>query len=39
MIHEGRLIQTGTPAAIRRTTNPVVKAFISTQMKVLEGGA
>ncbi len=39
MIHEGRLIETGTPAAIRATTNPVVKAFISTQMKVLEGGA
>jgi phospholipid/cholesterol/gamma-HCH transport system ATP-binding protein len=39
MIHEGRLIETGTPAAIRATTNPVVRAFISTQMKVLEGGA
>src|SRR5574341_1010857 len=39
MIHEGRLIETGTPAGVRATTNPVVKAFISTQMKVLEGGA
>src|SRR5574341_707021 len=39
MIHEGRLIETGSPAAIRATTNPIVKAFISTQMKVLEGGA
>ncbi|HSC70001.1 MAG TPA: ATP-binding cassette domain-containing protein [Candidatus Methylomirabilis sp.] len=38
MIHEGRLIETGSPAAIRATTTPVVKAFISTQMKVLEGG-
>jgi phospholipid/cholesterol/gamma-HCH transport system ATP-binding protein len=35
MIHEGRLIETGTPAGIRATTNPVVRAFISTQMKVL----
>jgi phospholipid/cholesterol/gamma-HCH transport system ATP-binding protein len=39
MIHEGRLIETGTPAGIRATKNPVLKAFISTQMKVLEGGA
>jgi phospholipid/cholesterol/gamma-HCH transport system ATP-binding protein len=35
MIHEGRLIEIGTPASIRATTNPVVRAFISTQMKVL----
>ncbi len=35
MIHEGRLIETGTPASIGTTTNPVVRAFISTQMKVL----
>ena len=35
MIHEGRLIETGTPEGIRATTNPVVRAFISTQMKVL----
>jgi phospholipid/cholesterol/gamma-HCH transport system ATP-binding protein len=35
MIHEGRLIEVGTPASIRATTNPVVQAFISTQMKVL----
>ncbi len=35
MIHEGRLIETGTPASIRATRNPVVQAFISTQMKVL----
>lgn len=35
MIHEGRLIETGTPERIRATTNPVVRAFIRTQMKVL----
>ncbi len=35
MIHEGRLIETGTPESIRATTSPVVRAFISTQMKVL----
>jgi phospholipid/cholesterol/gamma-HCH transport system ATP-binding protein len=35
MIHEGRLLEVGTPASIRATTNPVVQAFISTQMKVL----
>ncbi len=35
MIHEGRLIETGTPGSIGATTDPVVRAFISTQMKVL----
>jgi len=35
MIHEGQLIEVGTPASIRATTNPGVRAFISTQMKVL----
>jgi phospholipid/cholesterol/gamma-HCH transport system ATP-binding protein len=35
MIHEGRLIQVGTPEEIRATVNPVVRAFISTQMKIL----
>ena len=34
MIHEGRLIETGTPSEIWATTNPVVRAFLSTQMKV-----
>ncbi len=38
MIHEGRLIETGTPTSIRATQNPVVRAFITTQMKVSEGG-
>jgi phospholipid/cholesterol/gamma-HCH transport system ATP-binding protein len=35
MIHEGQLVQVGTAAEIRATTNPVVRAFISTQMKIL----
>ena len=35
MIHEGRLIEVGTAASIRATKDPVVQAFISTQMKVL----
>jgi len=35
MIHEGRLIEAGTPAIIRNTQHPVIRAFISTQMKVL----
>jgi phospholipid/cholesterol/gamma-HCH transport system ATP-binding protein len=35
MIHEGQLVQVGTPAEIRATANPVVRAFISTQMKIL----
>jgi phospholipid/cholesterol/gamma-HCH transport system ATP-binding protein len=34
MIHEGRLIESGPPAQIWTTTNPVVRAFLSTQMKV-----
>jgi phospholipid/cholesterol/gamma-HCH transport system ATP-binding protein len=34
MIHEGRLIESGTPQEIWATTNPVVRAFLSTQMKV-----
>jgi phospholipid/cholesterol/gamma-HCH transport system ATP-binding protein len=34
MIHEGRLIEVGTPAQIWATANPVVRAFLSTQMKV-----
>jgi phospholipid/cholesterol/gamma-HCH transport system ATP-binding protein len=34
MIHEGRLIEAGTPAQIWATTNPVVRAFLNTQMKI-----
>ncbi len=35
MMHGGRLIETGTPEAIRATTNSVVQAFIHTQMKIV----
>jgi phospholipid/cholesterol/gamma-HCH transport system ATP-binding protein len=34
MIHEGRLIEAGTPAQVWATTNPVVRAFLNTQMKI-----
>jgi phospholipid/cholesterol/gamma-HCH transport system ATP-binding protein len=34
MIHEGRLIETGTPAQVWATANPVVRAFLNTQMKI-----
>lgn len=34
MIHEGRLIESGTPEQIWATGNPVVRAFLSTQMKI-----
>jgi phospholipid/cholesterol/gamma-HCH transport system ATP-binding protein len=34
MIHEGRLIEAGTPAQIWATTKPVVRAFLNTQMKI-----
>ncbi|MBI4537022.1 MAG: ATP-binding cassette domain-containing protein [candidate division NC10 bacterium] len=35
MMHGGRLIETGPPEAIRATTNPIVRAFIHTQMKIV----
>jgi phospholipid/cholesterol/gamma-HCH transport system ATP-binding protein len=35
MMHGGRLIETGSTEAIRATTNPIVRAFIHTQMKVV----
>ncbi len=34
MIHEGRLLESGPPARIWATANPVVRAFLSTQMTV-----
>jgi len=34
MIHEGRLIEAGTPAQVWATANPVVRAFLNTQMKI-----
>ena len=34
MIHEGCLLESGSPARIWATANPVVRAFLSTQMTV-----
>jgi phospholipid/cholesterol/gamma-HCH transport system ATP-binding protein len=34
MIHEGRLIESGTPAQLWATANPVVRAFLKAQMKI-----
>jgi phospholipid/cholesterol/gamma-HCH transport system ATP-binding protein len=34
MIHEGRLIEAGTPDQVWSTSNPVVRAFLKTQMKI-----
>ena len=33
MIHEGRIIEVGTPAALKASTNPVVRTFIYTTTK------
>lgn len=35
MMHGGRLIETGPAEAIRTTANPIVRAFIHTQMKIV----
>ena len=37
MLHEGRLVEVGTPEQLRRSTNPVVRAFITTQTKGMGG--
>ncbi|MFQ5840079.1 MAG: ABC transporter ATP-binding protein [Candidatus Methylomirabilales bacterium] len=37
MLHEGQIIEVGTPAEIRQSTNAVVRAFISTQTKGMGG--
>jgi phospholipid/cholesterol/gamma-HCH transport system ATP-binding protein len=34
MIHEGHLLESGSPARIWATANPIVRAFLSTQMTV-----
>ncbi len=38
MLHEGRLVEVGPPAAIFRSANPVVRAFVSSQTRGLQGG-
>jgi len=35
MMHGGQLIETGSADAIRTTANPIVRAFIHTQMKIV----
>ncbi len=37
MLHEGRIIETGTPAEIKSSTNPVVRAFVYTTTKGIKG--
>jgi phospholipid/cholesterol/gamma-HCH transport system ATP-binding protein len=37
MIHEGRIIEVGTPASIKASTNPIVRAFIYTTTKGIKG--
>jgi phospholipid/cholesterol/gamma-HCH transport system ATP-binding protein len=37
MLHEGRIIETGTPAEIKASTNPVVRSFVYTTTKGIKG--
>ena len=37
MLHEGRIIETGTPAEIKTSTNPIVRAFVYTTTKGIKG--
>jgi phospholipid/cholesterol/gamma-HCH transport system ATP-binding protein len=37
MMHEGRIIETGTPAELKASRNPVVRAFIYTTTKGIRG--
>jgi len=37
MLHKGRIIETGTPAEIKASTNPVVRSFIYTTTKGIKG--
>ena len=37
MIHEGRIIEIGTPAQIKASQNPIVKGFIYTTTKGIKG--
>lgn len=37
MMHDGRIIETGTPAEIKASTNPVVRSFIYTTTKGIKG--
>jgi phospholipid/cholesterol/gamma-HCH transport system ATP-binding protein len=37
MMHEGEIIETGTPAMIRTSSNPIVQRFIRTTTKGIQG--
>ncbi|MGA7828529.1 MAG: ABC transporter ATP-binding protein [Geobacteraceae bacterium] len=37
MLHDGRIIETGTPAEIKSSTNPIVRSFVYTTTKGIKG--
>lgn len=37
MLHDGRIIETGTPTEIKASTNPIVKSFVYTTTKGIKG--
>ncbi len=37
MLHDGRIIETGTPTEIKASTNPVVRSFVYTTTKGIKG--
>jgi phospholipid/cholesterol/gamma-HCH transport system ATP-binding protein len=37
MMHEGRIVEIGTPQEIKRSQNPVVRGFIYTTTKGIKG--
>jgi phospholipid/cholesterol/gamma-HCH transport system ATP-binding protein len=37
MIHDGRIVEVGTPAAIKASINPIVRSFIYTTTKGIKG--
>jgi len=38
MMHQGEIVEIGTPAEIRESTNPIVQRFIRTTTKGIHGG-
>jgi len=37
MIHDGRIIETGTPSELKASRNPIVRGFIYTTTKGIRG--
>ncbi|MHC1697860.1 MAG: ABC transporter ATP-binding protein [Geobacteraceae bacterium] len=37
MLHDGRIIETGTPAEIKASSNPIVRSFVYTTTKGIKG--